>query len=198
VLIATRDNVPGTQSMSINTTRAKLTAFAISGAIAGAAGALYVLHQTAFKSDAFSPDISLRLFSMVVIGGLSSLPGAIMGAAYIKGAEFFLRGGWATIASGAGIVGLLLVLPEGLGGFLYVVRDGALRRIANRRGLVVPSLVADVRVETEEAPVALDLALAGLVHRPAGEITGANGQLVGAARTAAPVGVAAPSGAVDG
>ncbi|TML39453.1 MAG: hypothetical protein E6G27_10835 [Actinobacteria bacterium] len=198
VLIATRDNVPGTQAMSINTTKAKLTAFAISGAIAGAAGALYVLHQTAFKSDAFSPDISLRLFSMVVIGGLSSLPGAILGATFIKGAEFFLRGGWATIASGAGIVGLLLVLPEGLGGFLYVIRDGALRWVANRRGLVVPSLVADVRVETEEAPVALDLALAGLVRRPTGEITGGDGELVGVPRPAGAVGVPVTSGAVDG
>ncbi|HMC52367.1 MAG TPA: branched-chain amino acid ABC transporter permease, partial [Acidimicrobiales bacterium] len=197
VLIATRDNVPGTQSMSINTTTAKLTAFAISGAIAGSAGALYVLHQTAFKSDAFTPDISLRLFSMVVIGGLSSLPGAILGAAYIKGAEFFLRGGWATIASGAGIVGLLLVLPEGLGGFLYVVRDGALRWVAKRRGLVVPSLVADVRVETEEAPVALDLALDGLARRSAGEITGGDGDLVGAARPTGAVAVPAGTGGPD-
>ena len=157
-----------------------------------------MLHQTAFKSDAYTPDISLRLFSMVVIGGLSSLPGAILGATFIKGAEFFLRGGWATIASGAGIVGLLLVLPEGLGGFLYVVRDGALRRIANRRGLVVPSLVADVRVETEEAPVALDLALAGLARRPTGEITGGDGELAGVPRPAGAVGVPATSGAVDG
>ena len=198
VLIATRDNVPGTQAMSINTTTAKLTAFAISGAIAGAAGALYVLHQTAFKSDAFTPDISLRLFSMVVIGGLSSLPGAILGASYIKGAEFFLRGGWATIASGAGIIGLLLVLPEGLGGFLYVVRDGILRRLATRKGLVVPSLVADVRVETEEAPVALDLALLGLAGRPAGEITGGDGEVVGATRASTAIGVPAGTGAVDG
>jgi branched-chain amino acid transport system permease protein len=196
VLIATRDNVPGTQSMSINTTRAKLTAFAISGAIAGSAGALYVLHQAAFKSDAYTPDISLRVFSMVVIGGLSSLPGAILGATFIKGAEFFLRGGWATIASGAGIVGLLLVLPEGLGGFLYVLRDAALRRLATRRGLVVPSLVADMRVETEEAPVALDLALAGLARRPTGEVTGGNGELAGASRSPQAVGV--PAGAVDG
>jgi len=110
-LVATRDNASAAKSVSIDTTRVKLTAFAVSGGIAGFAGALYVLHQTAFKTDAFGPEVSLRLFSMVVIGGLGSLPGAIIGAAYIRGAEFFLRGGWALVASGAGIVLLLLFQP---------------------------------------------------------------------------------------
>ena len=55
--------------------------------------------------------VSLRLFSMVVIGGLGSIPGAILGAVYVRGAEFFLSGGWAIIASGAGLLALLLVTP---------------------------------------------------------------------------------------
>ena len=50
---------------------------------------------------------------------------------------------------------LLLVLPEGLGGGLYRIRDLVLRRIADRRGLVVPSLLADRRTydTPEDVPV---------------------------------------------
>jgi branched-chain amino acid transport system permease protein len=162
-LVATRDNMLAARSMGIDTTRVKLLGFMVSGGIAGLAGSLYVLHQTAFKTDAFGPEVSLRLFSMVVIGGLGSLPGAIIGAAYIRGAEFFLRGGWALIASGAGIIVLLLFLPGGLGQLIYRIRDSLLRRVANRRGLIVPSLVADQRVVTdEEASVAITDALGGL------------------------------------
>jgi hypothetical protein len=48
-----------------------------------------------------------------------------------------------------------MFLPEGLGGLLYSIRDGILRRIAVRRNLVVPSLLADVRVE--QAEIEMDL-----------------------------------------
>jgi hypothetical protein len=121
------------------------------------------LHQRGLKSDAFGPEVSIRLFSMVVIGGLGSVPGAILGAVYIRGAEFFLPRGWALFASGFGLLLLLMVLPGGLGEGLYRVRDDLLRRVAKRRGIVVPSLVADIRVtDADEAPEALGSALTGL------------------------------------
>ena len=161
-LIATRDNFQAAQSVSINTTLVKLTGFAISGGIAGFAGSLYVLHQTAFKTDAFGPEVSLRLFSMVVIGGLGSLPGAILGAVYIRGAEFFLPPGYSAIFSGVGIILTLQFLPGGLGSAVYGVRDAYLRWVANRHQILVPSLVADVRLASHAAPVALDQALGGL------------------------------------
>lgn len=160
-LIATRDNEPAAQSAGINTTRAKLTAFLISGGIAGLAGGLYVLHQNGLHTDSFGPEVSLRLFSMVVIGGLGSIPGAILGAVYVRGAEYLLPGGWSLIASGGGILLLLMVVPGGLGEILYRTRDRLLRRVAANRGLVVPSLAADVRVE--EVPAArLEAAFARL------------------------------------
>ncbi|MEX2394919.1 MAG: ABC transporter permease, partial [Actinomycetota bacterium] len=154
-LIAVRDNQLAAESVSINATRVKLVAFVVSGALAGFAGAAYALHQGGVFTGSFGPEVSVRLFSMVVIGGLGSLPGALLGAAYVRGAEFFLPAGWELLASGAGILILLMFLPEGLGGVLYSVRDGLLRRIARRRGIVVPSLLADVRMETAEVEVDL-------------------------------------------
>ncbi len=168
VLVAVRDNEVAAEAAGINTTRMKLVAFVISGAIAGFAGVLFVLHQKGFNTDSFNPDASMLLFSMVVIGGLGSLPGVILGAVYIRGVQFFLPPQWALLASGAGILFLLLFLPEGLGGLVYRVRDAFLRHVARRRGLLVPSLVADRRVEEaeeEQARVAIGAALGGLSEK---------------------------------
>ncbi len=152
-LIAVRDNQLAAESVSIDTTKLKLVAFVVSGALAGLAGAVYAVHQNGVFTGSFDPEVSVRLFSMVVIGGLGSLPGALLGATYVRGAEFFLPAGWELLASGFGILILLMFLPEGLGGVMYSLRDGILRRIARRRGLVVPSLLADVRMDTAEAEV---------------------------------------------
>ena len=165
VLVAVRDNETAAEASGINTTRMKLVAFVISGAMAGFAGALFVVHQKGFNTDSFNADASIVLFSMVVIGGLGSLPGVILGAVYIRGVQFFLPPEWALLASGAGILLLLMFLPEGLGGVLYTVRDRYLRWVARRRGILVPSLLADRRVEEaeeEQASVAIGTALGGL------------------------------------
>jgi ABC-type branched-subunit amino acid transport system ATPase component/ABC-type branched-subunit amino acid transport system permease subunit len=146
-LIAVRDNELAVSSNRLDATRLKLVAFLLSGAIAGFAGGLYVVSQQGVATDAFAPEVSLRLFSMVVIGGLGSLPGAILGAVYVRGAEFFLPPAWSLIASGAGLLLLLLFIPEGLSGIVYRVRDAYLRAVARRRDLVVPSLLADERRE---------------------------------------------------
>jgi branched-chain amino acid transport system permease protein len=165
VLVAVRDNEVAAEAAGINVTRMKLLAFVISGAIAGFAGVLFVLHQKGFNTDSFNADASILLFSMVVIGGLGSLPGVILGAVYIRGVQFFLPPQWALLASGIGILFLLIFLPEGLGGLMYRFRDAYLRWVARRRNILVPSLVADRRVEQseeEQARVAIGTALGGL------------------------------------
>jgi branched-chain amino acid transport system permease protein len=146
-LIAVRDNEQAAEAVRLDSTRLKLLAFVISGGLAGFAGALYVVSQQGVATDAYGPEVSLRIFSMVVIGGLGSIPGAILGAVYVRGAEFFLPAGWTLIASGAGMLLLLMFIPDGLSGVLYRVRDAYLRAVARRRGIVVPSLLADIRVE---------------------------------------------------
>jgi hypothetical protein len=149
VIIAARDNENGAQSYGVSIPRARLAAFAISGFWAALAGALFVYHQEAIDSAAFSTDRSLELLVVVVIGGLTSLPGAILGALWFG----FLRYGpiqGATaqlLTSGIGVLLLLLFLPGGLAQLYYSTRDGLLRWVAQRRGILVPSLVADQRGE---------------------------------------------------
>jgi len=138
VLVAGRDNETAAEAASIGTTRAKLTAFVVAGMIAGFAGALYVIQQEGLHTDAFSPQVSLKLFAMVVIGGLTSLPGAVLGAVYVRGAEFFLPNGWDLLVSGVGVLVLLMVMPRGLSAPFYALRDRYLDGVARRHGIAVP------------------------------------------------------------
>lgn len=149
VLVAIRENERAAAAYGVHTIRTTLAAFALSGFLAAMAGALLVQHRGGLSPEHYPAEDSLKLFSMVVIGGLGSLPGALLGTVYVQSAEFYLPSNWQFLASGAGLLLVLLVFPGGLGGVLADLRDGGLRWVAKRRQMVVPSLVADVRVDDD-------------------------------------------------
>lgn len=158
-MIAGQENRLAAQGFAIDTTRTHLVAFAVSGAIAGLAGGLFVIQQQGYSVGEFSAVQGLQFFTMVVIGGLASLPGAVLGAVYVYGVQYLLPPGWSVLATGAGIVALLMFFPGGLGDLVYRVRDTALRVIAIRRGLVVPSLLADRRTPDAQEAMPIPLRL---------------------------------------
>jgi len=139
-LLATRDNEQAAAAYGINIVRAKITAFAVSGFIAAVAGSVFVFHQASFRADSFFTGESLGVFIATVIGGVGTLWGAILGAVFLRGSQWLLPGNWALLATGAGSLFVLMVVPDGLGGILFRVRDRWLRWIAERRGIAVPSL----------------------------------------------------------
>jgi len=162
VFISVRDNVRAAQSFGMNAARSRLAAFAASGFIAAVAGALLAYQQGSVDREAFTILASLDVFVFAVVGGLTSLAGAILGAVYYEGLKYF--GPTAlhlknldVLATGAGVLFLLLFLPGGLAEGVYRVRDRILRGIANRRGIEVPSLVADRRVDVTAEPEADDV-----------------------------------------
>jgi branched-chain amino acid transport system permease protein len=152
ILISTRDNVRGAQSYGINTIRTRLAAFAVSGAIAAIAGVLLVYQQDgAVDASTYGIVPSVLVFVAVVMGGLTSLPGAVLGAMAIQAVNLFGDAridGISLLVTGPGLLVVLLFLPGGLAQGAYQVRDSFLRWVAERRAIVVPSLFADRRVET--------------------------------------------------
>jgi ABC-type branched-subunit amino acid transport system ATPase component/ABC-type branched-subunit amino acid transport system permease subunit len=134
-IVAVRDNDRGAASYSISPTRAKLTAFSLAGGLAGFAGGLYVLGVRGIAFSGFDPQNSVQVFTMVVVGGLGSLPGALLGAVYVQGVQFFLHGAAQLLATGVGLLGLLLVLPGGLGQAVFNVRDRLIGIVARRHGI---------------------------------------------------------------
>ena len=141
-LIAARDNERGAQAYGLSPLRLRLTAFALSGALAGVAGGMFAHHQQAFGTQPFQPGQNFAVFTMVVLGGIGSPMGAVLGALWLQGIRWFLPGEWQLLASGAGVLFILLIVPSGLGGLVLRLRDSWLGRLATARGLDVPGFTA--------------------------------------------------------
>jgi len=134
-LIAVRDNEEGAAAAGIPVMRTKLLAFALSGFIAGYAGVCLALATERFSTATFDPTVSLLVVSMVVIGGLDSVPGAVLGALYLVGlpAIFGTTSTTQFLTSGIGLLAFILYLPGGMAGVMH--RGGDLVADALSRGL---------------------------------------------------------------
>jgi branched-chain amino acid transport system permease protein len=157
VVIGTRDNERAAAALAVPTTRVKLQTFILAGCLAGLAGALYVTTLGGAGQGTFKPDMSIQVFSFAVIGGLGSIAGGIAGVSLFRLLDFVLAkyaaGSAATILrlslTGGGLLFILYFLPGGLWQYVHRQRDRYLRWVAQRRGILVPSLVADRRVDEE-------------------------------------------------
>ncbi|MGA0820058.1 MAG: ABC transporter permease [Ilumatobacteraceae bacterium] len=123
-ILALRDNERAAQSYGLSATRLKLTAFTISGAIAGVAGGLFAHLNYSFDLSSYGVNKSLEVFTASVVGGLGSMFGAVLGAAYLRGTEWFVTAEeWRFVSSAAGVLIVLLIAPGGLGALVIRVRD---------------------------------------------------------------------------
>jgi branched-chain amino acid transport system permease protein len=166
VLIGVRENERAAEAYSISGARTLVLAFIITGFITGIAGALFQLQQQNTTPILYGTQASLVIFSMVVVGGLGSIGGAILGALYVFGASYWLPPDYSLLATGAGMLLVLMILPGGLGAALGDARDAGLRWYARRHNIRVPSLVADTLV-AQPPPTVEEAAMAAAVAESA-------------------------------
>jgi len=135
-LISVRDNEVAAGSAGIPVIRTKLMAFALSGFIAGYAGVCLAFATERFSTDTFDPTFSLLVVSMVVIGGLDSIPGAVLGALYLVGlpAIFGSTLSIQILTSGLGLMAFILYLPGGMAQVLHQLGDLATAWVEHLRG----------------------------------------------------------------
>jgi branched-chain amino acid transport system permease protein len=124
--IAIRDNEIAAEAMGIDVARSKLLAFALSGAFAGAAGAVFARWEGFVTPESFTFWESALIVAMVVLGGMGSLPGVALGVLLIVGLPEVLRsdvfravGGSVLVNTRYLLFGALLVVmaifrPQGL------------------------------------------------------------------------------------
>jgi branched-chain amino acid transport system permease protein len=149
LLIAMRENEANVQSFGVSAVRLKLTAFAVSGALAGFSGAVFVHQQLGVAAQNFSTQRSLQVFVITVLGGIGSVGGAMLGSLYDNLFTYFLPSNeflstlTGILQRGGGALLILYIAPGGLIALAMAVRDAWLRIIAQRRQIVVPSLFAD-------------------------------------------------------
>ena len=134
IIIAVRENERAAQSFSVNVVRAKLTAFVLSGFVAGVGGALYAHLNQGFSVRSYDAGEGFSVFITAVIGGLGSLGGALLGALYLRGTRWFINDStWQLLSTGAGVLLVLLILPGGLGALWVKLRDVVVKLLTGTR-----------------------------------------------------------------
>lgn len=86
-----REDEIAAEAMGVNTTRLKVTAFVMSAFFAGVAGGLFAHYDTYLKPDSFGFLRSIEIVTMVVLGGMGSISGSILGATILVIAPEWLR-----------------------------------------------------------------------------------------------------------
>ena len=152
-IIAVRDNEDRSSSLTVSPAFIKLATFALSAAVAALAGGLLAGLRVSFGAGSFGPALSLQMVSLVIIGGLGSVPGAVIGALYVVGlpAIFGDTTEVALMTSGIGLLLLLLYLPGGLVSLVFRLRDSLLDLLARR--LPEIAVASRVAVSERESPV---------------------------------------------
>jgi branched-subunit amino acid ABC-type transport system permease component len=131
-MIAVRDNPLHASALGVSAVRTKLTAFVFAGVVAAAAGFLWSTGNSLADQAAFGPVRSLSIMAAVVIGGVGSVPGAIIGVFYLQAVPYFLGTVWSyagLFATAVGVLALILALPGGLARLIYGGRDALVRAV---------------------------------------------------------------------
>ncbi|HEU0002729.1 MAG TPA: branched-chain amino acid ABC transporter permease [Ktedonobacteraceae bacterium] len=134
---AVRDNETGATIMGVNLFEVKMGAFILSSFLAGIAGALYASYSRYVAPDYWGLTLSIQFVAAIIIGGVASVWGSILGAAFVFGLPLVIdHFNWLPVASGAGgissadlnalLYGLLIVvfLLFEPGGVIGLVRRG--------------------------------------------------------------------------
>jgi branched-chain amino acid transport system permease protein len=108
MLRATREDAPAASAVGISVYRQRLGAFVVSGVLAGLAGGLYV-HLLPMNTESLYLDLTFITLAMLVVGGATSLWGAVVGALAVSALDSFL----AQAENGVKIFGATLDLPAG-------------------------------------------------------------------------------------
>jgi branched-chain amino acid transport system permease protein len=142
-LTAIRDNEAGAQSLGVDVLRAKVIVYLIAALGCGLAGAVIYLNGLRIQPDAaFSINWTAYMIFIVVIGGLGTIEGPILGTAIFFVMQELLAdyGVWYLVALGAVAVGVIAITPGGL--WNLVVRRTDLRLFPVQRRLALPAAVA--------------------------------------------------------
>ncbi len=114
--LAIREDEDVAAAMGINTTNAKVIAFTLSAASGGLAGAIFAAKLGSIYPHSFQLLISINVLSLIIVGGMGSIPGVVVGALALVGVPELLRefAEFRLLFYGIALIVMMLVRPEGL------------------------------------------------------------------------------------
>jgi branched-chain amino acid transport system permease protein len=113
---AMREDEEVAQATGINTTQVKLLAFAIGAVFGGVAGSFLAVKVGSVFPQRLDILISITTLSLIILGGMGSIPGVVVGAFVLVGLPELLRefAEYRLLIYGAVLVGMMILRPEGL------------------------------------------------------------------------------------
>jgi branched-chain amino acid transport system permease protein len=114
--MAIRDDEDVAQALGVNLVKVKLLAYGLGAAFAGLAGSIFAVMLTSIYPSSFQLLISINVLALIIVGGMGSLPGVVVGAVALVGLPELLRefGEFRFLFYGAALIIMMRVKPEGL------------------------------------------------------------------------------------
>ncbi len=143
---AVRDGEIQASTIGVDLAATKTRVFALSAAYAGVAGALYVLALGFVAPEAFTLTLSFAFLAAIVVGGLATISGALLGALFIEFVPVYasdVNDALTGVIYGGVLIAFMWVLPEGAAGLWRRLRRLRQREEPRRRDWDEKELVAD-------------------------------------------------------
>ena len=123
--IALRESEIAAQTIGIDLARFKTIAFAISAFYTGVAGGLFAYLITFLSPDAFTIELSVDFIAMIVIGGMGSILGSIIGAVILTGMQQVLAGllDLQILIFGISLIVFMIFMPRGINGMICDLKE---------------------------------------------------------------------------
>jgi branched-chain amino acid transport system permease protein len=114
--MAVRDDEDAAQALGINLVKVKLLAYGLGAAFAGLAGSIFAVMLTSVYPSSFQLLVSINVLALIIVGGIGSLPGVMVGATALVGLPELLRefGEFRYLFYGVALIVMMRVRPEGL------------------------------------------------------------------------------------
>jgi branched-chain amino acid transport system permease protein len=113
---AMREDEDVAEAMGVSVIKYKLLAFAMGAAVGCLSGAFFAVQLSVITPDSFELLVSITVLAAIILGGLGSIPGVIVGAVVLVGLPEVLRdfAEYRLLFYGAILVGIMIGRPEGL------------------------------------------------------------------------------------
>lgn len=114
--MAMREDEDVAQAMGINLVNVKLLAYAIGAAFAGVGGAIFAVMVSSVFPHSFTVLLSINVLALIIVGGMGSLPGVVVGSLVLVGLPELLRefSDFRFLVYGAVLMLMMIMRPEGL------------------------------------------------------------------------------------
>lgn len=131
---AIRQSEVASETMGIDLAKYKTAAFAVSAFYTGIAGGLFAYAVGHISPDSFSMGVSIDFIAMIVIGGMGSILGSIIGAVILTGIQHALSElpEVQTLSFGIALIVFMIFMPKGISGMIQDATQAILKRLGNR------------------------------------------------------------------